>query len=231
MLVVASRTISTSRTSETIAPLWRRNRRRTIWPWLSPATSFCSRLCSSSSTGTSPGSCAGSWGSWISVIERSVRDPDPRVEHGVQQVGEQVGDDGEDGDRRRRTPSPGSGRGRCSPSVNIRPIAFHSNTVSVITAPPRMPPMSKATIVASGIIALRKPWRTIDGALGQALGPRRADVVLVEHLEHARSRVPRVGGQRDQHQRQRRQDEVAERVVRDDPEAALEPGSRGRRSS
>ncbi len=43
-------------------------------------------------------------------------------------------------------------------------------------------------------------------ALRQTFGPRRADVVLVEHLEHARPRVARVGRQRDQHQRHRRQD-------------------------
>ena len=44
--------------------------------------------------------------------------------------------------------------------MNSRPIPSHSNTVSVITAPPMMPLMSKATIVASGMRALRKAWRT-----------------------------------------------------------------------
>ena len=46
------------------------------------------------------------------------------------------------------------------PSMNSRPIPSHSNTDSVITAPPMMALMSNATIVTRGIMALRNAWRT-----------------------------------------------------------------------
>ena len=48
------------------------------------------------------------------------------------------------------------------------------------------------------------------GPLGEALGPRRPDVVLVQHLQHAGPGVPGVAGQRDQDQGQGRQDQVGE---------------------
>ena len=44
-------------------------------------------------------------------------------------------------------------------SMNIRPTPFHPKMVSVIAAPPMMPPISKAISVVIGIMALRKAWR------------------------------------------------------------------------
>src|SRR5690349_11924937 len=98
MLVAASTMMRNSRISETIAPLCRKKRRRTIWLWLSPATSRCSSDVSSTSTGGSP-ACWGSRGSWMSVIgSSSLRDPDARIEDGVDEVGGDVGDHREQGD-------------------------------------------------------------------------------------------------------------------------------------
>ena len=42
MLEVARTMMKMSTPNDTIAPLWRKKRRRTIWPWLRPTTSACS---------------------------------------------------------------------------------------------------------------------------------------------------------------------------------------------
>ena len=56
---------------------------------------------------------------------------------------------------------------------------------------------------------------------GQALGPRGADEVLPEHVEHGVALVAAVAGHRDQRQRHRRQDEVLEPVDELVPPATL----------
>src|SRR3989441_2702508 len=51
-----------------------------------------------------------------------------------------------------------------------------------------------------------------DRRTAHAFGPRRADVVLAQHLEHARPRQPRDAGGREEPEGDRRQDEVLERA-------------------
>src|SRR5712692_1883895 len=51
-----------------------------------------------------------------------------------------------------------------------------------------------------------------DGTLGEALGTRRADVVLPDDLEHARAREAREGGGRGGAERHRGQDEMPQHV-------------------
>ena len=53
--------------------------------------------------------------------------------------------------------------------------------------------------------------------LGQALRPRRPDVVEAEHVEEARAGDPGDDRQRDRPQHDRRQDQVAERVDEEPP--------------
>ena len=100
-------------------------------------------------------------------------------------------------------------------------MAFQPKTVSVRTAPP----ISAGDVEGDDgghrdqRVAERVPHH--HRALGEALGSGGADVVLVQHLEHAGPRESRVRGQRDQHQRERRQDQVGQRVGDLDPEVAL----------
>src|ERR1700682_6240355 len=51
-----------------------------------------------------------------------------------------------------------------------------------------------------------------DGALGQALGARRADIVLADDLEHARAREPRQRGGGRRAERDGGQDQVPEHI-------------------
>src|SRR5918994_4423230 len=75
-------------------------RRRTIWLWLSPTTSCCSAVLSSTApVGGAPGLCRGSGASTIAMTRTSsVAEPDARIEHGVRDVRQQVERDGEDRD-------------------------------------------------------------------------------------------------------------------------------------
>ena len=67
-------------------------------------------------------------------------------------------------------------------------------------------------IVTTGSRALRVAWRRTTLALVEALGPGGPDVVEAEDLEQAGARDPGDDRQRDRPQRDRRQDQVAERV-------------------
>src|SRR3954447_4721685 len=94
-----------------IAPRWRKNRRRTICPWESPSTSLSSMAFSTVSVRTEPPCGLLGPPSPIGVVidrllsrpsagsrvwSSASGHPDPWVEDGVQQVGDEVRHDGED---------------------------------------------------------------------------------------------------------------------------------------
>ena len=55
------------------------------------------------------------------------------------------------------------------------------------SVPLSMKPSDSPVTVRNGPAALRRAWRCTIAPLGHALGPRGADVVLLQHLEQARS--------------------------------------------
>ena len=67
------------------------------------------------------------------------------------------------------------------------------------------------TMVTIGIAAFLSACFHTTGGLAHALGARRADVVLAEHLEHPRAREPRDARGGEEPERDRGQDQVLER--------------------
>ena len=68
-----------------------------------------------------------------------------------------------------------------------------------------------------GSEALRSPWRYSACVAGQPLGPRRADVVLVQHVERRRAHEPQQHRALRQGERDRRQHQRLDRRGRDRP--------------
>ena len=58
-------------------------------------------------------------------------------------------------------------------------------TISVTTAPPMRMAVVMPITVTTGTSALRKAWHVGHHPRGEALGAGGADVVLLQHLEHA----------------------------------------------
>ena len=83
-----------------------------------------------------------------------------------------------------------------------------ANTLSVTTAPPISSAMPMPMTVTIGTAAFFSACRNRIAGCAEALGPRRADVVLLQHLEHGRAGD--AGDQRDVDaaERDRRQDQV-----------------------
>ena len=66
-----------------------------------------------------------------------------------------------------------------------------ANTLSVTTTPPISSAMPMPITVTIGTAAFLQRMHEQDAALRQALGARGADVVLLQHFEHASARVMR----------------------------------------
>ena len=92
--------------------------------------------------------------------------------------------------------------------MNRLPIPGQVKIVSVTIAPENRNGISRATLVTTGSIALRKACLPMTTRSRQALGLGRPDVVLVERLEHRRPDEPAVPGDVHRHQGQDRQDQV-----------------------
>src|SRR5699024_2689079 len=86
-------------------------------------------------------------------------------------------------------------------SMKSLPMPFQPKIVSVITAPPIIETMSTGTTDASGSSALRRAWRMITV---RSLRP------LAHDLEHRTAGIADVGGEGDEDQRDRRQQQVSE---------------------
>ena len=77
-------------------------------------------------------------------------------------------------------------------STAVRPRPWMPKVVSVITVPPSAPPTSSPAMVTIGVIAARSACRPYTCGLRQALGPRGADEVLGQRLQHLRPGQPGV---------------------------------------
>ena len=77
-------------------------------------------------------------------------------------------------------------------STAVRPSPWRPKVVSVITVPPSAPPTSSPAMVTIGVIAARSACRPYTLGFGQALGPRGADEVLRQRLQHLRPGQPGV---------------------------------------
>ena len=95
------------------------------------------------------------------------------------------------------------------------------NTLSVTTTPPMSSATPRPMTVTIGTAALPSAWTQQHVRLGLALGARGADVVLLEHFEHAGAGD--AGDQRDEDRREceRRQRDVADEQARIDERAAV----------
>ena len=80
---------------------------------------------------------------------------------------------------------------------------------STITLPPMRPGSDSPRIVTIGQQRVAERVLADDDALGQSLGPRRLDVVLPHHLQHALAHVAREPGQAAEGRDHDRQDQVA----------------------
>ena len=85
-----------------------------------------------------------------------------------------------------------------------------ANTLSVTTAPPIRSAMPMPMMVTIGIAAFFSAWTNSMLALAEALGARGADVVLLQHVEHAGARHARDQRDVDAAERDARQDQVAQ---------------------
>ena len=88
------------------------------------------------------------------------------------------------------------------------------NTLSVTTTPPISSATPMPITVTIGTAALRERVARAAPSIGLALGARGADVVLLQHLEHARAGDARDQRDVDRRERERRQRDVAEEQAR-----------------
>ena len=216
--------MKTSTNSEIIAPLCRKNRRRTICACDRPTVSFCSRVDLVRVGGSpTPGSCRRTSGTpgvgchcptlilgSSAAYSRSAM---------MLKTTAMMRDDQEEGHHRVRIAVQQAGLEQPAHRVPLEDGLGDHGAAEQAADVEGDDGGERDERVAEGVPHDDRP-------LGEALGPGRADVVLVQHLEHAGPGVPGVAGQRDQDQRQRRQQQVGEQVDGVDPEIALETALR-----
>ena len=92
----------------------------------------------------------------------------------------------------------------------MRPMPGSANTCSMTTEPPIAVLSRMPVAVMIRIRALRKRVLADRAPFAEALGARRADEILAQHVEHRRARHARQEADLEQRQDQRRQDRPSE---------------------
>ena len=145
------------------------------------------------------------------LVDGRHRDADPRVEARRRAMStKKFAMTNDRGDEQRRRPGrSGSRAGRSRAAAGSRRPGS-PKMISAIAAPLIRAPTSKPATVTTGMSAFRSACLRSTVRARRALGPRRAHVVEVQHLEHRRAHHPHHDREREDGDRDRRQDELLE---------------------